>query len=79
MLNSKTIRHLIETQQLVSDYVDLDKQLQPAGFDLSLKEVQAYRGGGSVDFTNQERIVAGTTSLKPDAEDWYSLAQGCYV
>ena len=79
MLNSKTIRYLIETQQLVTDYVDLDEQLQPAGFDLSLKEVQAYRGGGSVDFTNKERVVAETEPIKSDADGWFNLTQGCYV
>ena len=79
MLNSKTIRRLIETQQLIKDYVDLEKQLQPAGFDLSLREVQAYRGGGSVDFTNRERVVAETESIEPDAEGWFNLPQGCYV
>ncbi len=79
MLNSKTIRRLIETQQLIKDYVDLEKQLQPAGFDLSLRKVQAYRGGGSVDFTNRERVVAETESIEPDAEGWFNLPQGCYV
>jgi dUTP pyrophosphatase len=79
MLNSKTIRRLIETQQLIKDYVDLEKQLQPAGFDLSLREVQAYRGGGNVDFTNRERVVAETEPLEPDAEGWFNLPQGCYV
>ena len=79
MLNSKTIRHLIETQQLVSDYVDLDKQLQPAGFDLSLKEVHAYWGAGAIDFDNKERKLAPTRQLKPDAEGWYTLQQGCYM
>jgi dUTP pyrophosphatase len=68
MLNSKTIRRLIETQQLIKDY-----------FDLSLREVQAYRGGGSVDFTNRERVVAETEPLEPDAEGWFNLPQGCYV
>ena len=79
MLNSKAIRHLIETQQLITGYVDLDKQLQPAGFDLSLREVHAHWGAGAVDFDNRERRLAPTRQLKPDAEGWYALAQGCYM
>jgi dUTP pyrophosphatase len=79
MLNSKAVRHLIKTQQLITGYVDLDKQLQPAGFDLSLKEVHAYWGAGAIDFDNKERKLAPTRQLKPDAEGWYTLQQGCYM
>lgn len=79
MLNSKVIRHLIEAQQLVTDYVDLDKQLQPAGFDISLREVHAFWGAGAVDFDNKERRVAPTRQLIPDAAGWYTLTQGCYM
>jgi dUTP pyrophosphatase len=79
MLNSKAIRQLIETQQLITGYVDLDKQLQPAGFDISLKEVHAYWGAGAVDFDNKERKLAPTRQLQPDASGWYTLPQGCYM
>ena len=79
MLNSIEIRMLIEKRQLVSGYVDLDKQLQPSGFDLSLGEVHAYAAGGSVDFSNRERRIAQTAPLQPDSEGWYELPQGCYL
>ena len=79
MLNSREIRRLIETQGLITGYVDLDKQLQPCGFDLSLGEVHAYTGGGRVDFSNMERRIAETIPLQPDADGWYALPQGCYI
>jgi len=79
VLNSKAIRQLIETQQLITGYVDLEKQLQPAGFDISLKEVHAYWGAGAVDFDNKERKLAPTRQLQPDASGWYVLPQGCYM
>ncbi|RLI10716.1 deoxyuridine 5'-triphosphate nucleotidohydrolase [Candidatus Bathyarchaeota archaeon] len=79
MLNSREIRRLIETQRLITGYVDLDKQLQPCGFDLSLGEVHAYAGGGRVDFSNMERGIAETAPLQPDADGWYALPQGCYI
>jgi dUTP pyrophosphatase len=79
MLNSTQIRHLIETRQLVTEYKSLDTQLQQAGFDLSLREVQEYAGGGAVDFSNKERVVAATRVLEPDPEGWWNLKQGCYV
>jgi len=79
MLNSREIRRLIETKQLVTDYIDLERQPQPSGFDLSLGEVHAYAGCGRVDFSNDERQIAPTTVLKPDIDGWYELPQGCYV
>ena len=79
MLNSSEIRRLIEEKQLITGYVDLETQLQPTGFDLSLGSVLGYRGGGSVDFSNVERKIAPTEPLEPDEDDWYALGQGCYT
>ncbi len=79
MLNSSEIRRLIEEQQLILDYVDLETQLQPSGFDLSLGEVLEYEGGGSVDFSNKERVIAPGRPLQPDRNGWYNLGPGCYT
>lgn len=79
MLNSSEIRQLIDRQQLITGYIDLETQLQPCGFDLSLGEVLEYAGFGSVDFSNRERLIASSTPLQPDKDDWYLLRPGCYV
>jgi dUTP pyrophosphatase len=79
MLNSKVIKNLINEKQLIIGYIDIDKQLQPAGFDLSLKEVHAFWGTGSVDFDNTERMLATTKQLNPDSQGWYNLPQGCFM
>ena len=79
MLNSKAIKQLIEARQLITGYIDLEKQLQPAGFDLSLKEVHTYWGAGAIDFDNRERKLAATRLVKPSSDGWYTLPQGCYM
>ena len=79
MLNAQEIRQLIETQQLITGYINLEKQVQPSGFDLSLGRVEEYIGSGSVDFANEERRIAETKPLKPDEAGWYVLPQGCYL
>lgn len=79
MLNSSEIRRLIEERQLITDFIDLEKQLQPSGFDLSVGEVLAYEGGGSVDFSNEERVIAAGRPLQPDRDGWYNLGPGCYT
>lgn len=79
MLNASEIRKLIETRQLITGYIDLEKQLQPSGFDLSLSEVQTFSGVGTVDFSNMERTIAPTTTLQLDSEGWYTLNRDCYL
>ena len=77
VLNQEKLRELIK-DGLITDYVDLDRQLQPAGFDLTLRDVYEYRQEGRVDFDNSQRRIAKTKKLKPDNEDWYFLSPGSY-
>lgn len=78
MLNDKILRKLIEEQSLVTEYLDLDKQLQPSGFDLSMESVEEFLGGGAVDFSNKERVIAETRTVQPDEYDWIHLKKGVY-
>lgn len=78
MLNDKILRKLITEHNLVTGYLDLDKQLQPSGFDLSLESVEAYLGGGAVDFSNKERVIAETRPIEPDNDGWINLEKGVY-
>jgi dUTP pyrophosphatase len=78
MLNDKQLRILILEHDLIKDYIDLDSQLQPSGFDLSLKSVEGFLGGGAVDFNNEERVIAETQSLMPDKDGWYKIEKGVY-
>jgi dUTP pyrophosphatase len=79
VLNSSEIRLLVEEKQLISGYIDLETQLQPTGFDLSLAAILGFKSRGSVDFSNVEREIAPSEPLEPDDEDWYCLKQGCYT
>jgi len=78
MLNDKILRKLIIEQGLVTEYIDLDKQLQPSGFDLSLESVEEFLGGGTVDFSNRERVIAETRTVEPDSDGWVNLKKGVY-
>ena len=78
MLNDQAIRKLIEEKELITNYIDLDKQIQPSGFDLSLESIEQFFGGGAVDFSNEERVIAETFPMNTNFEGWYTLEQGCY-
>ena len=73
MLNSSVIRGLIKDHNLISEYIDLESQIQPSGFDLSLKEISEYKNAGSVDFSNKERTIAESSVIEADEKGWYDL------
>ncbi|MFP3950818.1 MAG: deoxyuridine 5'-triphosphate nucleotidohydrolase [Candidatus Bathyarchaeia archaeon] len=79
MLNMNELKRLIDDDELIRDFINLDKQIQPCGFDLSLREIRAYEGAGAVDFSNEERVIAETNKISPDADGWWELSPGCYV
>ena len=78
MLNKEEIRPLIVQHGLVTEYVDLEMQLQPSGFDISLMDVHVFTGSGSIDFTNNERVISTSSPIIPDNEGWWWLPKGCY-
>ena len=76
MLNDKILRKLIEEENLVTEYIDLDSQLQPSGFDLSMEHIEEYLGGGAVDFSTKERVIAETKTIEYGEDNWVSLEKG---
>jgi len=70
MLNDQAIRKLVEDEKLITNYIDLDKQLQSSGFDLSLESIEEFLGGGAVDFSNAERVIAETKPIKENKDEW---------
>ncbi len=62
----------------ISQYVDKDKQMQQAGFDLTLKKVFRFKSPGKVDFSNEERRLADVEEMPFNEEGWLFLLQGSY-
>lgn len=79
MLGSKEIRELVEKEELITGYIDLDMQIQPCSFDLSLGRVETFLESGSVDFTNLKRRLPSTRPLEPDSDGWFNLPMGSYL
>lgn len=84
MLNKKEIKQLIDEKRLIEDYINLDKQLTPNGFDISLSKVFAFNSQGHLDFSNSERVIPAGKELIPqknNSEDkygWWDLPAGAY-
>ena len=77
VLSKEEIRRLIIEKGLVRDYIDLETQLQPNGFDCTLRKVSKIVGDGWIDFDNSERRIPETMEIEFE-KDWIFLEKGCY-
>ena len=87
-LNREEIARLIAgANPLIGDYVALEPQLQPNGFDLTVREVAQFvlrqtqdeLEGGQLGATDADRVLAATKSLPFDADGWLVLPPGPYL
>lgn len=84
MLNKIQIKTLIEQKKLIEGGIDLDAQLTPNGFDLTIGSIFEFTSAGALDFSNKERILPQTKELiaqKKSPQDtfgWWNLTKGIY-
>jgi dUTP pyrophosphatase len=78
VLNAKDILKRIENERLISDFVDLALQIQPNGFDFTLREIGRLKGAGRIDFDNTERSLPEVELLEFDENGWLYLKPGIY-
>ncbi len=77
MLCKEDIRKLILKKKLIENYIDLEKQLQPNGFDCTLHSIYSLSGEGRIDFDNKERVLPKVKELE-FKNDWIYLEKGFY-
>lgn len=63
---------------LISEFFDLDSQVQPNGFDLTLAEIHRYLGPGTVTCDNSGRRLPDLAKLVADDDGCFSLSPGPY-
>ena len=84
MLNREEIRELIKDKQLITDYLNLDIQLTPNGFDLTAGSVFEFSSLGALDFSNKQRVIPQTKEVRLKKENpqdkfgWWNLKKGAY-
>jgi dUTP pyrophosphatase len=69
---------IVSDPPLVQDYVSLEEQLQPNGFDLSLAEVSRFASPGVLPASNAGRIAAELVPVSFDAQEMVTLEPGAY-
>lgn len=80
ILSKKDILELIAaTPPLVENYINLDEQVQPNGFDLTLKDVAMIQTGGQIAASNSDRRLSDLSPLVFDGTGYLDLVPGAYV
>lgn len=75
---------LIQKKNLIQDYIDLETQLTPNGFDLTAQAIFKFEEAGSLDFSNKERVVPSGREIMPQKQNpqdkfgWWNLEKGTY-
>ncbi len=64
---------------LITDYLDLDQQVQPNGFDCTVRTIERFRGTAQLGTDNSERVLPKTCTIQPDRDDYYDLVKGSYL
>ena len=77
VLSKEEIRKLIIEKGLIRDYIDLETQLQPNGFDCTLRKVAEIIGEAKIDFDNTERALPKAKEMEFENE-WVYLRKGFY-
>jgi len=80
MILSKTqILDRIENENMVSEYIDLNTQLTPNGFDLTMNSIYKFDGTGRIDFNNKERLLPKHIMIEESDTGSYLLTKGTYI
>jgi dUTP pyrophosphatase len=80
VLSKQDILKLIQQKPpLVENFVKLEDQLQPNGFDLTLKDVAMLQTGGQIGVSNTQRVISNLSPLVFNGMDNVDLVAGAYV
>jgi dUTP pyrophosphatase len=78
ILSSEEIKERILKEKLIENFIDLETQIQPASFDLTLDEIYLLTSSASIDFTNKERKLPNYKKIEFN-NDWIELNNGIYL
>ena len=80
VLSRKDIKKLIQNDPpLIEGYVDLEQQLQPNGFDITLRDVAMLQNYGQIGVDNAQRRLPDLAPLIFDNQGFLELIPGTYI
>ena len=79
-LDRDSIGHLIEgTPPLLEHFLSLEAQLQPNGFDMTVREVARLTTPGAVGAEDASRVLSDTQPMEFDSDGWLQLEPGPFL
>ncbi len=80
VLSRKDLRQLIlQPPLLIEGYIDLEQQLQPNGFDITLRDVAMLETMGQIGTDNGQRRLPDLGPLIFDSYGFMELMPGSYI
>ena len=80
VLSRHDIRRLIQQKpSLVEGYIDLEQQLQPNGFDITLRDIAMLQNMGQIATDNRQRQLPDLAPLIFDNQGFLELIPGSYI
>jgi dUTP pyrophosphatase len=80
VLPKAKIRELLAARPpLLEGYADAEVQLQPNGFDITLKEIARPETRGTISIDNKDRKVSGLKAVDFGSDGYVNLEPGPYV
>ncbi len=79
VITGSKLRELLSAKpSLIEGLINFDKQVGHNGIDLSLRNVYGFISSGSLGITEEDRVLADCSIIKPNDDGWYNLEKGCY-
>jgi len=80
VLSRKDMRKLIQQDTpLIEGYIDLEQQLQPNGFDITLRDIASLNTRGQIGVDNAQRQLPDLAPLAFDREGFIEVTPGIYM
>ena len=70
---------ILGDSHLITDFTNLEEQLQPNGIDLTLMEVRGLTSSGYIGKDPQQRLLSDSKIITFDEHGWVKLRQGSYL
>jgi len=80
VLSQQDIHRLLQQEPpLIEGYLNLEEQVQPNGFDLTLREVALLQSSGKITVKDSQRLVSDLAPLVFDGLGFIDLMAGAYI
>ena len=77
--DKEILKKIMSEKPLIKDYINLEKQLQPAGFDLTLNSIYSIPSQGEIyNSSIKEDILPNYEEIKT-TNGLYNLSKGAYL